>query len=113
MLLKNEIEFRIEREEALELLKVWDRTDITGMRLFGDFNSYLQVGNILRKLKKDSKCRYVDIDVEDYYAFSVNIITNINLVTKDIDCSIGHRNFTVPRVKRNKTTKYRTIRRKI
>ena len=69
----------IEEEEGLALLNAWENTGAEGMKMYGDLNPFLKVGNILRELHKKD-CHFVKVNVDDYFAFSINLITNPNLM---------------------------------
>ena len=81
MELSNNMEILISKEEGLALLNTWEHTLMEGMKCYGDTSAYLRVGNILRKLKDN--IFFVRVRLEDYLAFSINLITNPNLM--DID----------------------------
>ena len=81
MEIRNEISLLIEREQGLALLDTWEKMGMVGMKCYGDTNAFLKVGNILRKLK-NKNTKFVFIDVKDYFDFSINIITNPNLIEK-------------------------------
>jgi len=81
MEIRNKISLMIEREQGLALLETWEKMEMVGMKCYGDTDAFLRVGNILRKLKNEN-VKFVSIDVKDYFDFSINIITNPNLINK-------------------------------
>lgn len=78
MELKNETYVLISKEDGLALLKTWEATRMEGMSCYGDTNAYLRVGNTLRGLKDN--IGFVSVKIEDYLAFSINIIANPHLI---------------------------------
>ena len=78
----NKVYIAIDKEDGLALLNTWEHTSMEGMKCYGDTNPYLRVGNILRKLK-DNNIPFVRVELEDYLAFSINLITNPNLISQN------------------------------
>ena len=70
---------KIKKEEALILLDIWENTDIQDMKLYGDFNDYLIAGKRLRELKNIGN-PFTIMEVEEYFALSINLLTNLNLI---------------------------------
>lgn len=79
MKIKNNIEIYIEREEGLRLLKVWESTNMGGMKLYCSFNDYIRAGKKLRPLK-EKNLPFIIMSIKEFQALSVNIITNVNLI---------------------------------